>query len=378
MELEESRYRNGYGEGSRTESMVVSPEGSSQKIPVEIQVSEQQYTEQEAEKMFERLIRRLDTLILGENKSLDQVEKDLNLLTEVEKEPVTIRWELDDYRWMNVRGELSTKKKPAEGTVVNLRAVLTYTENEAFQAIYERAICIYPEEKTEQQKKSDAIQEAVTKAEAEDKTKNVWKLPKISDGVRLHYYRTFQNRGLIVIVMSVLIAVLLWLQQRQNQKQSDDRRKEQMMLDYPEIINKLTLFIGAGMTVKKAWKKIVQDYEFRKEERGSRHAYEEMKLTCREIESGVPETESYEKFGKRCEVQGYLKLGALLSQNLRKGVKGLSGILRQESVQAFEERKARAKRKGEEAGTKLLLPMFLMLTIVLVIVILPAFLSVQI
>ena len=181
-----------------------------------------------------------------------------------------------------------------------------------------------------------------------------------------------------MIVMAVLIAVLLILQQKQNQKEYANERREQMMLDYPEIINKLTLFLGAGMTVKRAWKKIVQDYELQKEERGQRYAYEEMKLTVREIESGIPETESYENFGKRCEVQAYMKLGALLSQNLRKGVRGLGEILRWESVQAFEERKARAKRKGEEAGTKLLLPMFLMLTIVLVVVIVPAFLSVQI
>ena len=50
-------------------------------------------------------------------------------------------------------------------------------------------------------------------------------------------------------------------------------------------------------------------------------------------------------------------------------------MLRLEAVQAFEERKATAKRLGEEAGTKLLLPMFLMLAIVLVIVIVPAFFS---
>jgi len=49
-----------------------------------------------------------------------------------------------------------------------------------------------------------------------------------------------------------------------------------------------------------------------------------------------------------------------------------------ESIQAFEDRKARARRLGEEAGTKLLLPMFLMLAVVLVIVIVPAFLSMQI
>ena len=49
-----------------------------------------------------------------------------------------------------------------------------------------------------------------------------------------------------------------------------------------------------------------------------------------------------------------------------------------ESVQAFEDRKARAKRMGEEAGTRLLIPMFLMLAEVLIIVVVPAFLSMQI
>ena len=96
------------------------------------------------------------------------------------------------------------------------------------------------------------------------------------------------------------------------------------------------------------------------------------------MDSGVTESQSYENFGRRCDIQVYIRFGALLSQNLRKGTKGLSQLLKLESMQAFEERKARAKRLGEEAGTKLLLPMFLMLAIVLVIVIVPAFLSVQI
>ena len=52
-------------------------------------------------------------------------------------------------------------------------------------------------------------------------------------------------------------------------------------------------------------------------------------------------------------------------------------MLRLAAVQAFEERKARAKMLGEEAGTKLLVPMFIMLAIVLVIVTVPAFLSMQ-
>ena len=123
---------------------------------------------------------------------------------------------------------------------------------------------------------------------------------------------------------------------------------------------------------------MVEDYERQKEPTGVRCAYEEMQKTLREMESGHTEAESYENFGRRCKVQAYLRFGALLSQNLRKGTRGLTQLLKMESIQAFEDRKARARRLGEEAGTKLLLPMFLMLAVVLVIVIVPAFLSMQI
>ena len=155
-------------------------------------------------------------------------------------------------------------------------------------------------------------------------------------------------------------------------------RKKQMLKDYPDIINKLTLYLGAGMTVKRAWRKVTEGYAREKEEGKKRYAYEEMIQTCHEMDSGVTESESYENFGRRCDVQVYIRLGALLSQNLRKGTKGLTELLKLESIQAFEERKAQAKRLGEEAGTKLLLPMFLMLAVVLVIVIVPAFLTLQI
>jgi len=64
-----------------------------------------------------------------------------------------------------------------------------------------------------------------------------------------------------------------------------------------------------------------------------------------------------------------------LEQNLKKGTKGLAQMLENESLEAFEERKNIAKRLGEEAGTKLLAPMAIMLIIVMIIVIVPALLS---
>ena len=62
---------------------------------------------------------------------------------------------------------------------------------------------------------------------------------------------------------------------------------------------------------------------------------------------------------------------------MKKGTKGLAVLLKQEADRAFEERKNLAKRLGEEAGTKMLIPLFLMLLVVLVMIVVPAFFSIQ-
>ena len=53
-------------------------------------------------------------------------------------------------------------------------------------------------------------------------------------------------------------------------------------------------------------------------------------------------------------------------------MKNLQELLAQEMDTAWEQQKQAAKRLGEEAGTKLLLPLFLMLLVVMVLVIVPA------
>lgn len=370
--------RNSQGKGSRKEEFQVKLQGEEGKRAVEIDVAEQQYSGKEIRELFRKVSGRMEGLILGKNKSLDRIEYDMELLTKAPDEPVEISWELSRYDVMNIRGELQRENLVEEGTLVELRAVLTYSENEEEQAMYECTACVYPRSLSTEEEKQSRLKEEIQKQEKDSRTKRRWKLPDRLLGKEVSYYKKMNSRGLVLIVMAVIIGILLYVLGIQNQGKEKEEKKRQMLLDYPEIVNKMTLFIGAGMTVKRAWRRVVEDYERQKGVLGRRYAYEEMKKVCHEMESGVTEAESYEKFGRRCDIQVYIRFGALLSQNLRKGTKGLTQLLKQESLQAFEERKARAKRLGEEAGTKLLLPMFLMLAVVLVIVVVPAFLSVQI
>ena len=94
-----------------------------------------------------------------------------------------------------------------------------------------------------------------------------------------------------------------------------------------------------------------------------------------EMQNGLPEGQAYVLFGKRCRFSQYVKLGNLLEQNLRKGTKGLTERLEYEVWEAFEERKAIAHRHGDEAGTKLLIPMIMSFGIVIVFCVVPAFLN---
>ncbi len=369
--------RNDYGGGSRMEELEVEVQGEEKKIPVQIEIAEQQYSEEEIQKLFGRMIQKMEEMILGENESLDRIEYDMNLLTKIPDEPIEVSWELDHYDVMNVRGELQPEFIKEEGTLVTLHAVLTYSENEEEQASYQCTANVFPRTLDEEEQEKIQIEEAIRRQEEESRTSRKLRLPDKILNRETAYYRKMDSRGLVLMIMGVLTGILVYALDIQNRGKEEERKKQQMILDYPGIVNKMTLFLGAGMTAKRAWKRVVEDYGYQKDIWGERYAYEEMKRVCHEMESGVAESESYENFGRRCNIQVYIRFGALLSQNLRKGTQGLTQLLKVESVQAFEERKARAKRLGEEAGTKLLLPMFLMLAVVLVIVIVPAFLSVQ-
>ena len=117
------------------------------------------------------------------------------------------------------------------------------------------------------------------------------------------------------------------------------------------------------MTIKGVWERITADYvkQTGRQQAKRRYVYEEMLFTCREMEGGMSQREAYDRFGRRCGLQSYMRFGSLLIQNLRKGTGGLAGQLQLEAVSAME------------AGTKLLLPMGMMLLIVIVILVVPAF-----
>lgn len=363
--------RNTYGEGKKVTEFKVAVEGKEEGT-IEIELEEQEYSKKEVQEMFREVMAQLDSVILGENESFNRVEKNLNLVTSLEDYPVRIEWQLDSYTVMNPYGEIQEEKLVPEGTLVELRGVISYKDEEA---IYVQNAQVYPLMRQGMDKLLYELQKEVKQLEEGTRQEESFVLPSKIEGKQLTWRQKRENRWYYVLLLGGAMCSCLIYREQETKKKQKRHREEALLRDYPGMISKFTMLLNTGTTIRNSWEKIVKNYEQQKESMGVHLVYEEMLITLREMQGGVSEAEAYERFGKRCGPSTYLKFGTLLSQNLRKGSKGISNIMRMEAIQSFENRKSLAKRLGEEAGTKLLVPMFGMLVVVFIMVIVPAFLS---
>lgn len=361
--------RQDYGAGARTVPVEVWTEGEKQ-YAFDITVGDKKYGREQLKKLYQEAKEELEKTILGENKSLEHVETDLILVDRLPEYPFQIEWESGNYSLIDAEGRLQEADIPENGEQVALNAVFLY---EDFRAEYLFYIQIYPGTLTEKELKKQKLLEAVRRAEEESREEEALLLPLESDGEELFWRGRRDMSWLLIFPGAVCTAVLVYFLKDEDLKKEIKKRETQMLLTYPEVVSKLSVYLGAGMALKPAWEKICADYERGKEEKGGNAVYEEMNIACQEMKSGVPEIMAYEQFGRRCGLQIYSKFSTLLTQNLRKGSTKLGTLLKEESRLAFEERKNAARKAGEEAGTKLLLPMMMMLCVVMLMILLPAF-----
>ena len=350
--------REDYGGNSVNHQLQMQIEGEKSEN-VEIQVSPRMYSEEEVQSLFRQAMNKLDQVILGENETADHVVKPLCFPQELEGYPFAISWEPGRYDVMDMNGRINQdavleEDPEGEGVLVKITGILRYGTEEA---AYNTQVLVFADvEETETIR--NQVLNAARQAEEVSREEKSFVLPEQVNGRTVRWRFRKESKVMPVLMLGAVICVFLVVQERQKKEKQRKDRKEQMLFDYPEIVSQFTMLMGAGMTAKNVWKKITADYCGQKERGGRvRDAYEEMVITLQEMQSGIPEAECYERFAARCGLVPYMKMGALLSQNLRKGAKGTSDMLKMEAIQAMEDRKSRARRLGEEAGVKLLLPM---------------------
>lgn len=375
--------RPGYGEGDRREALAVQIEGETDLQELEVTVQERRYTDQEKSALLNKALEELELLLPGDNESLDYVQTSLAFPTDLADGAVSVAWATVPYGVINEDGSIKSAENE-EGTLVQIQATLNCGGQEAAYTAYAN---VFPPQRTPQEELLYALRKEVELADAEAVYESELALPSSVAGKKVLWMKGSGNPFGSMLAATLALAACIYLQMDNQVHKRAEERKRQLLLGYPDLMWKMTMLLGAGMSIRSAFFRISEEYRREKEKKSEsmhrsfwrkqrpEYMYEEISFTCREMQSGIGEAQAYERFGKRCQLPEYIRIGSVLSQNLKKGAKGLTELLESEAETSLRDRKNQARKLGEQAGTKLLLPMILMLVVVLTVLMAPAFLA---
>lgn len=339
-------------------------------------IPEQKLTGEEETALLKAAEKEIREEFPGENETCGCIRGAVCIRGSYQEGRVLAEWAFDNYDLMDYEGNVIGTEIPEQGTPVNATVELQCGESVVWK---ELAFVVFPDvtdEKAElfaQLEKEFQRQEELAGAE-------FITLPETVGEYRLEWKEKRSTTAIEILLLGLVLAAMMPVLEKSRREEREKKRRKRLELEYPDMVGKMALLLGAGMTSLTAWKKICAAYENKKKTGQCQEmpVYEEMLIVCHEIESGIGEQRGYEEFGNRCGLSCYRRFAGILAQNLKKGSAGLSGALEKEAETAFEERKRAARRYGEEASTKLLAPMLLMLGIVIVILIVPAIAAFQI
>ena len=373
--------RSDYLKGDKVLSLMVRNSSNGEQEKINVTISEKQYTAQQIDSLVKEAYELLSIQVLSNNESVDHICDDMSFPSSISGYPFSITWRTDDPLLVSTKGiineerleKLAKEKDISGGIPIGIHAKLQYKD---YSYEYDFYVRIFGRKENTLLSLGEYATELIDEENKRTLTEDYIELPiKIGD-VPIEFEEAANGGGVCLIILIFIVAVLLYKREDEDLKNRVTERNNELLKDYPRLLNKFVLFYSAGLTTRGIWSKLCRDYQIslRKGEK-KRFLFEEMLITEEKMREGMLEMQAYEEFASRCNIHKYRQFINLLEQSVSKGRNDLLMLLEQEAENAFTERKNRAKELGEEAGTKLLIPLFMMLIVVLIIVLVPAFIT---
>lgn len=361
--------REGY-EGSDIELPATVHSEKYGDIDMEIDVGQRIYSEEETQELFDLAQDWLLQVMPGENEGLDCVRENLNFPSSYEETPIAIEYTSSNFSLISGSGEVKNEALEEE-EIVEITAEFTYEDLTRIKK-YEVTVC--PPVLTQTELFQKELLKLLSQEEEAQKENEVYRLPQKVGDEEVTFEEKKEKPFLYMAVLTLFGAVCVYKGMDRDLDKLYEKRKERLLFSYPEFVSKLALFTGAGMSVPGAIRRIYAEMDVQSGE----PLYEELGIFIRELDNGKLEEEALADLGKRNGLLQYRKFCTLLSTNMKKGSVNLRESLEEEAEEAFVQHQSRIRKLGEEAGTKLLLPMVMMLAVVMVIIMVPAFMTYQI
>lgn len=362
--LEENRIaRNTYGEGAREVEMEV--RGDMFETRITCTVDERQYSVAEIEEMWPLFVEELEKSVIGENVSAEEITGGLYYADMLEGYPFELTYQSEPAGILGRDGRREAVLEKEE--IVGITVTAEYGEMCYVHSFF---VKLLPESIETQEAWRTHIEEEMQLLQQKSVTSSFFTLPQEVDGEVLHWSEPKDYKGWLILLCSSVVSIIFLFSDRFQKKEDEKKRREEITDSYPAFALRYAMLVSAGLTLRQAMQRIAGG-----ERAAGKALYREIARGMNELETGVSEGMVYENIGKRCDTTQMRKFGTLLASNLRKGQDGLGKLLREEAMIAMAERRETIRKKGETAGTKLLFPMLLLLLIVFVVIMVPAFSS---
>lgn len=376
------------GDGSETVEKVMRPELGDQQIALlmdvegmmdqedyTVTVREQKLSERQKQQLMEAAVEELEQSIFQEQGESQIVSENLSLPDTLQGGRVQAAFTFWPGDVIDTEGVIHWEYFDAGEPLVQVSALLECQEAEIIHEFY---LQLERPPLSESEAFYEELEEELKQQNERTDTEQ-FLLPSEVQGRRLAWYEMQEKSHWKPLLVGAVGILVHYLAGRSRKERKKKEWQEGLAMDYPDIVSRLSLLVGAGMTVSGAIGKLATEYHGNHAQgRWPMHpGYEELVRTWNEIQDGTGERKAYENLGTRCNQQQYRKLSSLLIQNVRKGAKGIQQLLDAEVTEVYLQQQAYVKQRGEEAAAKLLLPMGIMLILVFVILMVPAMLSLQ-
>lgn len=169
--------------------------------------------------------------------------------------------------------------------------------------------------------------------------------------------------GLVISGAILVVAVVMCYLPFDDLKERIDKRELEISMQFPNVISKMALLVTSGMEVARAWELV--------SERGNGVLYSEMRKVTRQLDNNISPSAAYTDFMNNCSNKYTTKLATSILQNISKGNSEIGALFNQLADESWAEKKHNAKRLGESAQGKLMVPTLLMFAGILVMVMVP-------
>lgn len=349
--------RDDYGGKENTYELILEKDGKLCEYTMAVFPVE--YTAEEVLEKAEDIYKWLETVVQGENPDLQHISKDLYFPECDEDGVFEIKWDSDNPLLVTRDGRL-VKENINDNDRVTVFAKISYLD---YSFEKEFTLCLESDNGENMLAKAGLLLDELEKESRNSKT---LELPESIQGVNVDMAQKKDCVSEKIMLTGVVFCGCILFAGRERLRNAGKKRDRYLQGRYPAFVNRLFLLLGTGMTIKNALLHYTDEAE------NGDILSQEIEYTLNQIKAGVNEISAYEELGHRLLLPEYIRLMNQIAHNLKRGNSDLLNCMEDEVRTVLINRKEYAKKIGEEASSKLLFPMIILMLITMVIVMAPA------